>query len=252
MFIGFGLKLGRNAAALLGGGGGGSPPFEGTIDLAWDEDPEPLIPLLSVDFPDPQVGDVVKLRRSATNLFTTYTEAEDTITSIDPVSVLDFDLGGNWALGDYYVQALQYRSAVLVDTSNIEAVSITGDVTAPTLSLPVDTTINATSATGGFTTNGACTGFVVVTPFAMAAPTGPQIISGLGGDGNSAAYADSEAVGAAGAFTFTDNFTGLASSTNYKAHFVGRDAALNISNVVSGDGFTTNSNFVPVYHFLWF
>lgn len=253
MRLGLSLSL-PMPAWRLGPAGSTPAPSEGTIDLIWNGDPEPLIPYLSLDFPDVAVGDVIKLRRYIAGNYSSYDEAEDTITSAppDPVSIPTFDFGGDWALNDYEVYALQYRAAALIDTSNIETVTITGDITAPVLSLPVDIAVNATSGTGGFTTDEPCTGFVVVTPFAMAAPSGPQIIAGLGGDGNPAAYADSEAVAVAGAFTFTDDFTGLASGTQFKAHFVGRDDDLNVSNVVSGDGFTTASNFTPVYHFLWF
>lgn len=218
-----------------------SPLAEGTIDLFWDGNPEPLIPTFrAFDIPDPQVGDVIKLRRYVAGSYGSYDEAEATITSLAPVNPLVLDFGGNWPLGDYEGYALQYRSAVLINTSNLEPISITGDVTGPILSLPIDTAINGTTGTGGFTTTEPGTGYVVVQPFAMADPDENQIIDGLGGDGNPAAYADVEAVPAAGTFTFTDNFTPLTNGVQYKAHFVMVDDATptpNVSNVVRGDGF---------------
>lgn len=233
-----------------GGGGGGSPPAEGTIDLIWDGDMEALIPAFAIDFPlpEPEVGDVIKMRRSATNLFTTYDEQEDTVTSVDPVNPLDFVFGGNWSLTTHYVQVLQYRSAVLIDTSNIETVIITGDITAPTLSGPIDTAVNATTGSGSVTTNEADGTLYWVVSTSATPPSAAQVKLGQTHTGAAATDSGSQVVSVVGSQSITGGFTGLSPAGTYYAHFMHEDTDANQSSVSSGNGFSTPSDFIPTYH----
>jgi hypothetical protein len=237
------MRLGLSLALANRGpstGGGAPPPAGGTIDLLWDGDLEPLIPVLSLDFPDPQVGDVVKLRRYIAGNYSSYDEATDTITSAppDPVSPLDFDFGGNWPLDDYEVWAEQLRAAVQINTSNIEAVSITGDITAPILTLQEATVVTSTTATGAVTTNENDGTLFFIASTDVTAATKAQVESGQMHTGAAAAFADDQPVTAAGVQPV--NFTGLTPGNTLYPQYMHKDAAGNQSDVVVvTDGFST-------------
>lgn len=111
--------------------------------------------------------------------------------------------------------------------------------TLPVISSPVDDANGQTGFTASFSTTGTDgTGFVSVTQ-STTTPSAAQIAAGQDHTGAAADATDSTAVAAAGTVNFSGS--GLTSGTQYYAHFVHRNAALNFSNTISGDGFTTES-----------
>ena len=214
----------------------GTPPAEGTIDLAWDGNAENLIPIFETfDIPDPRIGDVIEMRRAASNLFTSYDSASATITSLNPVNVLDFNFGGNWPLATRFVQVRQTRSSVLIDTSNIETVTITGDITGPVLSNPVDTAVTGTTGSGSVDTNEADGTLYWVVSSSATAPSAAQVKAGQTHTGAAATDSGSQAVTATGTQSISGGFTMTAGATFY-AHYMHEDGDGNQSSVVSGDG----------------
>jgi hypothetical protein len=70
-------------------------------------------------------------------------------------------------------------------------------------------------------------------------PLATQIEAGQNHTGAAAAFADNDAISATGAHTFPA--TGLTASTTYYSHTVHRDAAGNVSNIVTSSSFTTDA-----------
>lgn len=114
-----------------------------------------------------------------------------------------------------------------------------GDVTAPTLSAPVDAANGATASTAGVTTDEANGTLYVVVTTGATAPSAAQVKAGQDSAGAAAAYTGSQTVSAIGAQTISPAPSGLAASTAYTTHFMHEDAAGNQSAVVSASGFTT-------------
>lgn len=111
------------------------------------------------------------------------------------------------------------------------------DVTAPTLSLPIDLPLSDTTAYLGVTTNeGAGTLYWVVTTSATP-PSAAQVKAGQNDGGTAAAASGNQAVIATGAQVATA--TGLSSNTAYYAYFMQEDAVGNQSTVSAAGGFTT-------------
>ena len=103
-------------------GTGGAPAVPENITLTWTSDTSDQTPRFTFDFSDPQVADVVTLRRSTDSGFSTYDDATDTIDSLAPVNELVFDFTPTtWAVGTWYVKTIQTRSAVVIGTSNTES-----------------------------------------------------------------------------------------------------------------------------------
>lgn len=121
-----------------------------------------------------------------------------------------------------------------------------GDSTAPTLSSPVDTKTGTTTGSGSVSTNeGNGTLYWVVSTSATP-PSAAQVKAGQMHTGAAAADSGSQAVSGTGVQNISGGFDGLSSATAYTAHYMHEDAATNQSNVVSGDGFTTDSgSFTP-------
>lgn len=116
-----------------------------------------------------------------------------------------------------------------------------GDVTAPTLSSPVDAADGSDAGTGSVDTdedNG--TLYFVVTQSATS-PSAAQVKAGQDHAGSAADDSGSQAVSGTGTQTISGGFTGLSPSTTYYAHYMHEDAATNQSSVSSGDGFTTSA-----------
>lgn len=116
---------------------------------------------------------------------------------------------------------------------------VAGDVTAPTLSSAVGTTLSATTATVGATTNEANGTLYVVVTTSATQPSIAQIKAGNDHTGSAAAFDDSQAISSTGAKTFTA--TGLTASTAYYAHLVHTDSSANDSNRLSSSLFTTDA-----------
>lgn len=115
-----------------------------------------------------------------------------------------------------------------------------GDTTAPTLTSPAASQTGPTTASGSVSTNEANgTLFAVVLPSATATPSASSIIAGTG------VAARSQAVSSTGVQIISGGFTGLTAETSYRVHFAHRDAANNVSNVVSSAAFTTASSGTP-------
>lgn len=131
------------------------------------------------------------------------------------------------------------ENAVLTHSSVADNASHKVDTTAPTLSLPTDVKTGSTTADIGATTNEANGTLFVVASTSATPPTGAQIIAGQMHTGSAAAANASATVSSTGANTV--GVTGLTGSTAYFGHSVHRDATGNVSNVVSGDGFTTDA-----------
>ncbi len=115
----------------------------------------------------------------------------------------------------------------------------TGDVTAPVLSAAVDTAAGATGSVGSVTTD-KIGGFIyaVITTSATT-PTAAQIIAGEDHTGADAVRASRGRVREVGVQDYSAS--GLLANTQYFTHFVQRDDAYNISNAISGNGFTTGT-----------
>jgi hypothetical protein len=127
------------------------------------------------------------------------------------------------------------QQALVTNNSTVGA-----DVTAPTLSAPVDD--NAGSTDGALTVdtdedNG--TLYWVISTSASA-PSAAQVKAGQMHTGAAAADSGSQAVTVTGTQTISGE-SGLTPSTTYYAHFMHEDAATNQSTVASGDGFTTDA-----------
>jgi hypothetical protein len=130
----------------------------------------------------------------------------------------------------------QALSMVAIDgsgnPSNMVTVNFTmaAPAAAPVLSAPDDQASGSTAGTGSVsTTGGDGTLYSLTLPLATAAPTGPAI--------KAAAGAVSQPVTAPG--SQNTSVLGLTASTAYRTHWVHENAAGLLSNVVSGDGFTT-------------
>lgn len=111
------------------------------------------------------------------------------------------------------------------------------DLVAPVLSLPVDNASGSSASTGSVTTDKLGGTLSVVDSTSATAPSAAQIEAGQMHTGAAAASFTSYAVGATGVQAVAS--MGLAPSTTYFKHFVQRSASGVLSNVVSGNGFTT-------------
>jgi hypothetical protein len=122
------------------------------------------------------------------------------------------------------------------------------DVTAPTLSNPVDD--NAGETDGALTVDtdeGNGTLYWVISTSASA-PSAAQVKAGQMHTGAAAADSGSQAVSGTGTQTITGE-SGLTASTTYYAHFMHEDASSNQSAVSSGNGFTTDAGGAEVATF---
>lgn len=114
-----------------------------------------------------------------------------------------------------------------------------GDFLAPALTLPTDVSTGETTANIGATTDEASGTMYVVACPTNSRPSAGQIIAGLASNGNAASAAASSVVGSTGVKTV--GVTGLTASTTYYGFAVQRDSVGNVSNIASGDGFTTDA-----------
>lgn len=116
-----------------------------------------------------------------------------------------------------------------------------GDVTAPTLSSPTDTSTGSSTGSGSVSTDeGNGTLYWVVTTSATS-PSAAQVKAGNDHTGSAAVDSGNQAVSGTGVQNVSGGFTGLTESTTYYAHYMHEDAATNQSSVSSADGFTTDA-----------
>lgn len=126
-------------------------------------------------------------------------------------------------------------------TSSASGQITTPDVTAPTLSSPVDAASGSTGATGSVDTNEGNGTLYWVVSTSGTAPSAAQVKAGQDHTGSTAADSGSQAVSGTGTQTLSPAPSGLTASTAYTIHFMHEDAAANQSSVASGDGFTTGA-----------
>lgn len=140
-----------------------------------------------------------------------------------------FSLTGLTAAAMYYLHFVQTDSSGNnsgIVTSASFTTAAASDTTGPVLSSPTVSSITSTTATGSVTTdegNGTLYGLVSANPTETVATIRAAAITA--------------AVTSTGVKSL--NFSGLAPSTQYYAHFVHRDTASNDSNVVNSAAFTT-------------
>jgi hypothetical protein len=142
-----------------------------------------------------------------------------------------------------------YAHFTQTDASNNDATAVNGDgfttdavpdVTAPVLTNPVDD--NAGSTDGALTVDtdeGNGTLYWVIST-SSSAPSKAQVKAGQMHTGSAAADSGSQAVSGTGTQTISGE-SGLTESTTYYAHFMHEDSSTNQSDVVSGNGFTTDA-----------
>jgi uncharacterized repeat protein (TIGR02059 family) len=127
--------------------------------------------------------------------------------------------------------------------SNLTSQAVTnnaGDIVAPVLTNPVDD--NAGSTDGALTVDtdeGNGTLYWVIST-SSTAPSKAQVKAGQMHTGAAAADSGSQAVSGTGTQTISGE-SGLTESTTYYAHFMHEDSSANQSDVVSGNGFTTDA-----------
>lgn len=130
--------------------------------------------------------------------------------------------------------------AALTDTTTISFTSTSGsDVTAPTLSAPVDAANGGTASTGSVDTDEANGTLYWVVTTSATSPSAAQVKAGNDHTGSVAADSGSQAVSGTGTQALSPAPSGLTSETTYYTHFMHEDAAANQSTVSSADGFTT-------------
>jgi hypothetical protein len=152
----------------------------------------------------------------------------------------DFESPNDADANNTYIVTVRATDVAGNTTDKTITVTVTDvDEIAPALSSLTDVKTGSSTADIGATTNEGNGTLFVVASTSSTAPSGAQIIAGQMHTGAAAAAAGSVAVSSTGAKTV--GVTGLSGSTSYFGHSVHRDAAGNVSNVVSGDGFTTDA-----------
>jgi hypothetical protein len=114
-----------------------------------------------------------------------------------------------------------------------------GDVTAPTLSSPVDTVTGSTTADLSVSTDEGTGTLYWVVSTSSTPPSAAQVKAGQMHTGAAAADSGSQAVSGTGIQSISGGADGLTADTAYFAHYMHEDAATNQSSAASGDGFTT-------------
>ncbi len=185
------------------------------------------------------------INNPAADSYDTFAETTDA-DAVSTLSTADVTISG--ALGAHsvtYTASSSSGNPLRPNLTLVVSVSIV-DTTAPVLSLPTDVKTGVTTADIGATTDEASGTMYVVASTSSTAPSAAQIIAGQMHTGSAAAAAANSAVGATGAKAV--GVTGLTEATTYYGHTVQRDASSNTSNVVSGDGFTTDSASVGTWN----
>lgn len=95
-----------------------APAFE------WDGEYIGLFPEFSVGLSDPEVGDTVLMQRSSTSDFAVYSEAEDTVDSVEPQNILEFEFDADWTSGIWYVRIYHIRGEITSPASDTEIIHI--------------------------------------------------------------------------------------------------------------------------------
>ena len=132
-----------------------------------------------------------------------------------------------------------------IASANINNISVVcPDAVAPVVSQAPAVTGTVTETTASFTAtaNENSTGYWVAVPANATAPSATQIAAGQDSDGNVLTTIGNSAMSAGSSTTF--EISGLSDGTEYKAYFVAKDSAGNLSEV-SELALTT----LPYYHF---
>jgi len=106
-----------------GTGGTVEDPLEAPT-LAWDGETLDLLPDFDLSY-EAEIGDIITLRRSTTSNFASYEDASDTVDSL--VQTLDFDFGGDWDSGTWYVKCFYTRDSEDSPDSDTVTVTIEND-----------------------------------------------------------------------------------------------------------------------------
>lgn len=201
-------------------------------------------PLWSFDLVSPLAGDVIRIEWDDAIPYAAQVSFSDyTITSGDiSTGDYDFDFGlSAFANGPWSWRSYHRRGGSSSAVSNAVTLTIAADVTAPTLSSPVDASASDTTGTGSVSTNEGNGTLYFVVSTSASAPSAAQVKAGQMHTGAAAADSGSQAVAGTGVQTITGGFTGLTAATTYYAHYMHEDASANQSSVSSGDGFTTDA-----------
>lgn len=127
--------------------------------------------------------------------------------------------------------------ALLVGSQRAALGGAAGDLTAPTLTLPLGLPLGDTSGYLGVTTDEANGTLYYVVTTSATPPSAAQVKAGQNNGGTAAVYAGNQASGSTGAKSATA--TGLSSNTAYYAYFMHEDAAANQSSVSAASTFST-------------
>lgn len=166
------------------------------------------------------------------------------IDGLSPGANFDIVNGSPPDLEDPKHAATQYYfdyATRTTDTTDYDA----WEAIVPVLSNPVDNSVGSDSFNGSADTTKLTGLLYYVVTQSSTQPTATQIKAGEDDLGNPADASGSPIVTAVG--TRNISGTGLAASTTYYIHYVQEDDYGNTSNIVSGDGFTTDAAFTPTY-----
>jgi len=122
-----GVQLLAMAATLTGISTGTGGTVEDPLDapvLTWDGETLDLLPDVGISY-EAEIGDIITLRRSTTSDFAAYEDASDTVDSL--VQTLDFDFGGDWDSGTWYIKTFYTRDSEDSPDSNTVTVTIEND-----------------------------------------------------------------------------------------------------------------------------
>lgn len=200
-----------------------------TDNITSDANPAWIVDFITA----PVAGDIVRIYKSGV------LQASHTITQGDIDALpASFNITYTLSEGSNATTIKHERAALASAASN--QITVILDTTASTLSSPTGTSTGDDTADLSVSTNEATqTIWTVVQASATTAPDAAEVIAGLDGIGNPAAFDDSQTVSSTGVKTFSA--IDLIPGTAYKAYFVQRDAAGNTSSVSASAEFTTDA-----------
>jgi hypothetical protein len=215
--------------------------------LAWDDQGTDTTPDFVISFAvdSIEVGDVVRIHRSADSGFGSPTETDsDPLDAADVLALTINFASGVVADGTWYYRARLMRGALLSPWSATEIVTI--DATAPTLSSPTGTQTGQTTASLSVSTNEGNGTLYWVVDTSATPPSAAQVKAGQDNGGAAADDAGSQAVSTTGVQSITGGATGLTAATGYYAYYMHEDANGNQSSVAASSQFTTAAGAVDL------
>jgi hypothetical protein len=210
--------------------------------LVWDDGVTDTTPDFEIQFEvgSVEIGDVVRVHRSADSGFGSPTETDSDPLDGTDVSNLSINFaGGVVADGTWYYRARLMRGAELSPWSNTEIVTI--DATAPTLSSATGTKTGQTTASLSVSTNEGNGTLYWVVDTSATPPSAAQVKLGQDNGGAAADDSGSQAVSTTGVQAISGGATGLTAGTGYYAYYMHEDANGNQSSVASSSQFTTDA-----------